>query len=57
MVAQLASILNFDLDEMMEKIMLSNQSSRQLLAMLKALDDLEDNDSNSTKNVIESAAA
>ena len=57
MVAQLASILNFDLDEMMEKIMLSNQSSRQLLAMLKALDDLEDNDSNSTKSVIESAAA
>ena len=57
MVAQLASILNFDLDDMMEKIMHSDQSSRQLLAMLKALDDLEDNDSNSTKSVMESAAA
>jgi len=29
---------------------------RQLLAMPKALDDLEDNDSNSTKTVIDSAA-
>jgi hypothetical protein len=57
MVAQLASILNFDLDETMEKIMHSDQSSRQLLAILKALEDLEDNDSNSTKTVVESAAA
>jgi hypothetical protein len=57
MVAQLASILNFDLDETMKKIMHSDQSSRQLLAILKALEDLEDNDSNSTKTVVESAAA
>ena len=35
----------------------SDQSSRQLLAILKALEDLEDNDSNSTKTVVESAAA
>lgn len=57
MVTQLASIMNVDLDEMMKKIMQSDQTCRQMLAILKALDDFEDNDSNSTKTVVLPAVA
>jgi hypothetical protein len=33
----MAAILSIDIEEMMEKLMQSDQTSKQLLAMLKAL--------------------
>jgi hypothetical protein len=43
-VNQMASILNIDIDEIIEKIIQSDQTSKQLLAMLKALEICEDNE-------------
>jgi hypothetical protein len=50
MVVQLATILNVDVEEMIEKLMQSDQTSKQLLAMLRALDEFEDNGQNRYKS-------
>jgi len=57
MVIQLATILNIDMDEMTEKLMKSDRTSKQLLAMLKALSEFEDNDQNEDKTVVWPAVA
>ena len=49
MLVLMATILNIDVEEMMEKLMQSDQTSRQLLAMLKALEEFEDNGHNNNK--------
>jgi hypothetical protein len=46
----MATILSIDIEEMMEKLMQSDQTSKQLLAMLKALNEFEDNGHNNKKN-------
>jgi hypothetical protein len=43
MLVLMAAILSIDIEEMMEKLMQSDQTSKQLLAMLKALNEFEDN--------------
>ena len=57
MVTQLATILNIDMEEMTEKLMKSDQTSKQLLVMLKALNEFEDNDQNEDKTVVKLAVA
>ena len=57
MVVQLAMILNVDVEEIIEKIMRSDQTSKQLLAILKMLDEFEDNDQNNDKTAIRLAVA
>lgn len=57
MLVQMASILNIDVEEIIEKLMQSDQTSRQLLAMLKALEEFEDNDQNNNKTVARLAVA
>lgn len=57
MLVQLTMILNVDIDEIIEKLMQNDQTGRQLLAMLKALEQYEDNDQNNSKNVIQPAVA
>jgi hypothetical protein len=51
MLVLMASILSIDIEEMMEKLMQSDQTSKQLLAMLKALNEFEDNGHNNNKIV------
>ena len=46
----MATILSIDIEEMMEKLMQSDQTSKKLLAMLKALNEFEDNGHNNKKN-------
>jgi len=46
MLVQMATILDIDIDETMEKLMQSNQISKQLIAMLRALEEFEDNGQN-----------
>jgi hypothetical protein len=57
MVTQLATILNIDVEEMTEKLMKSDQISKQLLVMLKALSEFEDNDQNEDKTAVRLAVA
>lgn len=49
MLVLMAAILNIDVEEMMEKVMQSDKTSKQLLAMLKALEEFEDNGNNNNK--------
>jgi hypothetical protein len=49
MLVLMATILSIDVEEMMEKLMQSDQTSKQLLAMLKALEEFEDNGNNNNK--------
>ena len=51
MLILMAAILSIDIEEMMEKLMQSDHTSKQLLAMLKALDEFEDNGHNNNKIV------
>ena len=51
MLRQLLSILSFDVDQAIEKIMKDDNASRQLITMLNALKDNENNCANSVKNV------
>ena len=51
MLVLMAAILSIDIEEMMEKLMQSDQTSKQLLAMLKALNEFEDNGHNNNKIV------
>jgi hypothetical protein len=44
MLIQMAVILSIDIEEIIEKLMQSDQTSKQLLAMLRALDIFEDNE-------------
>jgi len=57
MVIQLATILNVDVEEIIEKLMQSDQTSKQLLVMLKALSEFKDNDQNKDKTVVRLAVA
>lgn len=57
MVIQLTTIMNIDMDEMIEKLMKSDQTSKQILVMLKALSEFEDNDQNKDKTVVRLAVA
>ncbi len=57
MVTQLATILNIDMEEMTEKLMKNNKTSKQLLVMLKALREFEDNDQNEDKTAVRLAVA
>jgi len=57
MVTQLATILNIDVEEMTEKLMKSDQISKQLLVILKALSEFEDNDQNEDKTAVRLAVA
>jgi hypothetical protein len=56
-LVQMATILYIDSEELIEKLMQSDQTSRQLMAMLKALNEFEDNDQNNNKTDICQAAA
>lgn len=49
-LVQLTMVLNVDIEETIEKLMQNDQTSMQLMAMLKALDQYEDNDQNNNKN-------
>jgi isoleucyl-tRNA synthetase len=49
MLVLMATILSIDIEEMMEKLMQSDQTSKQLLAMLRALEEFEDNVHNNNK--------
>jgi hypothetical protein len=49
LVAQVALMLTVDMDELIENMMKNDKTSRQLLAMLKALDEFEDNGHNYDK--------
>jgi len=51
MLVMIATILNVDVEEIMEKLMQSDKTSKQLLAMLRALEKFEDNDQNNNTNV------
>jgi hypothetical protein len=52
MLVQMAAILNIDIEPLIEKLMQNDQTSKQLLVMLKALDEFEDNGLNSNKAVV-----
>jgi hypothetical protein len=52
LVIQMAIILTVDIEEIMEKLMQNDQTSRQLLAILKTIDHFEDNQHNYSENVI-----
>jgi hypothetical protein len=56
-LVELAVILNIEIEEVMEKLLQSDQASKQLMAMLRALSEFEDNDQNSNKTVVGTAAA
>lgn len=43
MLVQMVTILNIDIEVLIEKLMQSDQTSKQLLAMLRALEEFEDN--------------
>ncbi len=49
MLLLMATILSIDIEEMMEKLMQSDQTSKQLMAMLKALNEFKDNSHNNNK--------
>ncbi|MDO9592783.1 MAG: IS4 family transposase, partial [Erysipelotrichaceae bacterium] len=57
MIVQLTEILNVDIEEVLEKLMQSDQTSKQLLAILKLLDEFEDIDQNDDKTVESQVAA
>lgn len=52
MLIELTMILNIDVDDTMKKLMQSNQASRQLMAMLNALSEFDENDQNKDKTAI-----
>lgn len=49
MLVQITAILNIELEELIEKLMQSDKASKQLMAMLKALDEFDDNAHNDNK--------
>jgi len=49
MLVQLTTVLNIDIEETIEALMQNDQTSRQLLAMLKALNEFEGNGQNINK--------
>jgi len=51
MLILMTAILSIDIEEMMEKLMQSDQTSKQLMAMLKALNEFEDNGHTNNKIV------
>ena len=57
MLVQMAAILNIDVEEIIEKLMQSDQTSKQLLVMLKALEEFDDNDQNNNKTTIRQVTA
>ena len=57
MVIQLAMILNVDVEEIIEKLMQSDQASKQLLAILKVIVQFEDNNQNDDKTAVWLAVA
>lgn len=57
MVIQMATILNIDVEEIIEKLMQQDQTSKQLLAILKVVDEFNDNDQNEHKTAIRPAVA
>jgi len=57
MVIQLAMVLNIDVEEIIEKLTQNNQTSKQLLAILKVVVEFEDNAQNDGKTDIQLAAA
>jgi len=57
LVVQMALMLKIDMDELIENLMKNDKTSRQLLAMLKALDEFEGNDQNNDKTVAWHAVA
>ncbi len=50
LVIQIARILNVDVEEILEKLMQSDQTSRQLLVLLRAVDQFEENEQNHNNN-------
>ena len=50
MLRELTTILNFDIDDTMRKLKQNDQASKQLLAMLRALNEFDDNDQNGVEN-------
>jgi len=56
-VIQLAMILNVDVEEILEKLMQSDQTSKQLLSILKAVAEFEDNSQKNNKIAIRLAVA
>ncbi len=52
MVVQLTVILNVDVEEIIEKLMQSDQTSKQLLAILKVVVKFKDNGQNNDKTAI-----
>jgi len=57
MIVQLTTILNVDVEEVIEKLLQSDQNSKQLLAMLNILDEFGDNSKNSHEYDIRLATA
>ncbi len=57
MVVQLAMILNVDVEGIIEEPMQSDQTSKQLLAILKVVGGFGDNDQNDEKTAIRLAVA
>ena len=57
MVIQLAMILDVEVEEIIEKLMQNDQTSKQLLAILKVVAEFEDNDQNNDKTAIRLAVA
>ena len=57
MLVQLTTVLNIDIEETIEALMQNDQTSRQLLAMLKALNEFEENGQNNSKTVVCQVAA
>ncbi len=50
LLRQLLEILNIDIEESMEKLIENKEAGNQILVMLKALEEYEDNCTNNTKN-------
>ena len=57
MVIQMATILNIDVEEIIEKLMQNDQTSKQLLSILKVVDEFKDNDQNLHKTTTGAAVA
>jgi hypothetical protein len=57
MLVLMATILNIDVEEMLEKLMQNDHTGIQLLAMLKSLSEFEDKGQNSNKPDICQVAA
>jgi hypothetical protein len=57
MLVLMATILNIDVEEMLEKLMQNDHTGIQLLAMLKSLIEFEDKGQNSNKPDICQVAA